>query len=48
MIEGMSDVADSNAVKDALMRHCPAIASQPRRTRGLLNRARRDSSAALP
>jgi hypothetical protein len=48
MIEGMSDVADSNAVKEALMRHCPSIASQPRRTRGLLKRTRRDSSAALP
>ncbi|MEX2178217.1 MAG: hypothetical protein WD801_05875 [Gemmatimonadaceae bacterium] len=38
MIVGMSDVVDSSAVKDALMRHCPAIASQPRRTRGLLKR----------
>ena len=46
MIERMSDVADSNAVKAALLRHCPAIASQPRRTRGIVKRARRDSSAA--
>ena len=48
MIEGMSDVADSNAVKDALMRYCPAIAFQPRRTRGIVKRAMRDSSAARP
>lgn len=33
MIEGMSDLADSSAIKAALMKECPALASQPRRTR---------------
>lgn len=33
MIEGMSDITDSVAVKAALMQSCPALASQPRRTR---------------
>lgn len=33
MIEGMSDLADSAAIKAALTKECPAIASQPRRTR---------------
>jgi hypothetical protein len=32
MIEGLSDVADSGAVKEALARECPEIALQPRRT----------------
>ena len=48
MIEGMSDVADSTAVKAALMRHCPGIASQPRRTRGIVRRLRPDSLLARP
>jgi hypothetical protein len=34
MIEGMSDLLDSASIKAALLRECPAIASQPRRTRG--------------
>ena len=34
MIEGMSDLADSSAIKAALLKECPAIATQPRRTRG--------------
>lgn len=33
MIEGLSDVADSTAVKASLMATCPSIASKPRRTR---------------
>jgi hypothetical protein len=33
MIEALSDVADSGAVKRAIMKQCPDIASQPRRTR---------------
>ena len=33
MIEGLSNVADSATIKRALMSACPAIASQPRRTR---------------
>jgi hypothetical protein len=34
MIEGMREYADSETVKSALMKECPAIASKPRRTRG--------------
>jgi hypothetical protein len=34
MIEGLADILDSNSIKVALMRECPAIASKPRRTRG--------------
>lgn len=34
MIEGLADILDSTSIKAALMRECPAIASQPRRTRG--------------
>jgi hypothetical protein len=34
MIEGLADILDSTTIKAALMRECPAIASQPRRTRG--------------
>ena len=36
MIEGLAHLLDSSRVKAALMAECPAIASQPRRTRGLL------------
>ena len=34
MIEGMREYADSETVKSAVLRECPAIASKPRRTRG--------------
>ena len=33
MIEGLIDVADSTAIKSALRKECPTIATQPRRTR---------------
>ena len=36
MIEGMSDLVDSLAIKAALLKECPAIATQPRRTRARL------------
>ena len=38
MIEGMSDLVDSSAIKAALLKECPAIATQPRRTRGRTRR----------
>jgi hypothetical protein len=38
MIEGLSDIADSNTIKAALLKECPAIASQPRRTRARISR----------
>lgn len=36
MIEGLSDIADSAAIKAALLKECPQIATQPRRTRARL------------
>lgn len=36
MIEGLSDIADSNTIKEALRSTCPQIAAQPRRTRARL------------
>ena len=33
MIEGLIDIADSVAIKAALLKECPTVATQPRRTR---------------
>jgi len=38
MIEGMANLVDSTAVKEALRKECPAIAAQPRRTRARIPR----------
>lgn len=48
MIEGLADIADSSAIKTALMKECPAIAVQPRRMRPPQRGARTNRVTSKP